>query len=138
MIKYNYAKDLNVIEKEEFYKDAEKSKRDYDIDKTCFEDLLYNKSSFELLLHFLPHYPYEIIKPIKISTEIGKYDTSCYAVWCEDFNKFGIGSTKEEAIEDFEHNVVTDYLLLEESNKNELTEDAITLLNIYRTYIRLR
>ena len=73
---------------------------------------------------------------MKVFVEIGR-DTGCYIIWHEEFNKFGIGLTKEEAIEDFEHNVVTDYLILNESNPEELSEDAKELLQLYKSSIKL-
>lgn len=122
--------------RDEFYEQSADAIKRYDIDEAYFEGQVYNRSSFELLLHFLPHYPYEIIIPLKVFVEIGR-DTGCYIIWHEEFNKFGIGSTKEEAIEDFEHNVVTDYLVLNESNPEELSEDAKELLQLYKSSIKL-
>lgn len=114
---------------------AEAMKR-YDIGEAYFESQIYNKPSVELLLHFLPHYPYEILIPLKVLVEVGR-EANCFIIWHEGFNKFGIGSTKEEAIEDFEHNVVTDYLILNDSSPEELSEDAKELLQLYSSTIKL-
>lgn len=122
--------------RDEFYEQSANAVKRYDIAEAYFENQAYNKPSFELLLHFLPHYPYEIMIPLKVIVEIGR-DTGCFVIWHEEFNKFGIGSTKEEAIEDFEHNVVTDYLILNESKPEELSEDAKGLLQLYRSSIKL-
>lgn len=122
--------------REEFYKQSAEAGKKYEIEEGYFESQIYNKPSFEFLLHFLPHYPYEIKIPLKVSIEIGK-DMGCFVVWHEGFNKFGIGLTKEEAIEDFEHNIITDYLILNESNPKELSEDAKDLLQLYRSSIVL-
>jgi len=108
----------------------------YDIDEAYFEKQVYNKPSFGFLLHFLPHYPYEIMIPLKVRVEV-EIDSDSFVIWNDEFNKFGIGSTKEEAIEDFEHNMVTDYLVLNESNPEELSEDAKELLRLYRSSIKL-
>ena len=89
-----------------------------------------------LFLHFLPHYPYEIKIPLKISVEAGR-DSASFLIWNEEFNKFGIGLIKESAIEDFEHSVVTDYLLLNESQPEELTNDAKELLELYQRKLYL-
>jgi len=121
---------------EEFYGLSVEALKKYGIDEAYFEDQIYNRPSFEFLLHFLPHYPYEIMIPLKVLVEVGR-DSSCFIIWHEGFNKFGIGATKEEAIEDFEHNVVTDYLILNDSDPGELSEDAKELLQLYRSTIKL-
>lgn len=121
---------------EEFYELSAEAVKKHEIDEAYFENQIYNKPSFEFLLHFLPHYPYEIRIPLKVIIEVGR-DTGCFIVWHEEFNKFGIGLTKEEAIEDFEHNLVTDYLILNHSNPEELSEDAKELLQLYRSSIVL-
>ena len=74
--------------------------------------------------------------PLKVRVEV-EIDSDSFVIWNDEFNKFGIGSTKEEAIEDFEHNMVTDYLVLNESNPEELSEDAKELLQLYRSSIKL-
>ena len=130
-------KDPEVIAKEEFYSQAAAAIKQNEIDDVCFEEDLYNKPVFDFLLHCLPHYPYEIKKTIKVSLERGK-DKNCFIIGCEELNKFGIGLTKDEAMEDFEHNVVTDYLLLNDSDPDKLSIDAKQLLNLYRSYIALR
>lgn len=125
--------DLNV----EFYEQSAKAIKEYDIPESYFEKEIYNKAYSGILLHFLPHYPYEILKPLRISVEVGK-ENSCFIVSNEELNKFGIGLTKEEAVKGFEDGVVTDYLLLQESKPEELTEGAKELLKLYQSFISLR
>ena len=122
--------------REEFYELSAKAVKENEIDESFFEGRIYNKPAFVFLLHFLPHYPYEIKIPLKIIVEVGR-DNGSFLIWNEEFNKFGIGLTKESAIEDFEHSVVTDYLLLNESQPEELTDDAKELLELYRSHISL-
>ncbi len=125
-----------LVRREEFYKESAIAIKQNGIDDTCFEKGLYSRATFDFLLHFLPHYPYEIKKPISVSIEKSK-DQTCFIIACEEFNKFGIGLTKDEAVEDFEHSVITDYLLLNESDPEELSIGAKQLLESYRTYIVL-
>jgi len=126
----------DLEEKQEFYEQAKKATEQNDISTANFEASFYERATFDLLIHFLPHYPYEIKIPIRISIEKGQ-TSDCFIVCCEEFNKFGLGHTKEEAIEDLENNIVDDYLILNDTCVDNLTNDAKDLLQKYRAHISL-
>lgn len=126
------AADFISEEKKEFFVLANEAIKKLEISRSVFEDIYYRPVAI-LRLHFLVHYDLELKKPIKVIIERGKYSNS-FIVSNEEVNKYGIGSSKEEALDDFESNLVEDYLMLKNLSEDELTEDAKELLSLYESY----
>jgi len=103
----------------------------YDIDKE------YRTASKSLIfLTFFTSCDYKLRKPLPIVIERGTKPNTL-SIGNEELNKYGIGSSKEEALKDFEDFITADYRTLRESSPEELTEDAKELLVLYDSYIEL-
>ena len=127
-----FTQDPHLQEKQEFFSVTAKIRESLQISPTIFVSA--PASSVSVYTSFLSNYPdLKLHKPIKLVYEKGS-ESGAFIVGNEEFNKYGIGNTKEEALQDFEANLVTDYFELKESSLDQLTEDAQRLLKIYRGY----
>jgi len=103
----------------------------YDIDEE------YRTASKSLIhLPFFTSYNYKFKKPLPIVIERGM-NPNTLLIGNEELNKYGVGSSKEEALKEFEDFIIADYRTLRESSPEELTEDAKELLTLYDSYIEL-
>jgi len=103
----------------------------YDIDEE------YRTASKSLIcLTFFTSYDYRLRKPLPIVIERGM-NPNTLLIGNEELNKYGVGSSKEEALKEFEDFIIADYRTLRESSPEELTEDAKELLTLYDSYIEL-
>lgn len=103
----------------------------YDIDEE------YRSTSKSLI--FLPFFTscnYRLKKPLLIIIEQG-INPDIFIIGNEELNKYGIGSSKEEALKEFEDFIIADYRTLKESPPEQLSEDAKELLTLYDSYIEL-
>jgi len=103
----------------------------YDIDEK------YRSASKSLIfLTFFTSCGYRVRRPLPIVIERGGKPNTLL-IGSEELNKYGVGSSKEEALKDFEDSIIADYKTLRESFSEELTEDAKELLVLYDSYIEL-
>jgi len=103
----------------------------YDIDEE------YRTASKSLIcLTFFTSYDYRLRKPLPIVIERGM-NPNTLLIGNEELNKYGVGSSKEEALKEFEDFIIADYRTLRDSSPEELTEDAKELLTLYDSYIEL-
>ena len=124
--------DPDLQEKQEFFSVTAKIRESLEISSTIFVST--PGSSVIVYTSFLSNYlDFKLRKPIKLVYEKGS-ESGAFIVGNEEFNKYGIGNRKEEALQDFEANLVTDYFELKETALDQLTEDAKRLLEIYRGY----
>lgn len=124
--------DPNLQEKQDFFAEISRIRESLQISLPVFET--FPASSVIVYSIFFVNYPeIKLKKPVKLVYERG-YESGAYIIGNDELNKYGIGKTKEEALKDFEDNLVADYLELKECSTADLAGDAEQLLRIYRGY----
>ena len=130
-----FTSDPDLQEKQDFFSKIAEIRESLQIPQVVF--VSSPVSSVMIYTSFLANYSdVKLKKPIKLVYERGS-ESGAYIVGNDVFNKYGIGDTKEEALKDFEDNLVVDYLELRESSSGRLTEDAKELLEIYQGYFEI-
>ncbi len=76
---------------------------------------------------------HQLNRPIEIMVETDAAGN--VIVWNEDFGLTGIGNTKEEALEEFEELIISDYNSLKKFSVRDLSDGAKRLLSIYKDYL---
>mgnify|MGYP001576763831 CR=1 FL=1 len=126
--------DPNLQEKQDFFSAIARKKESLHISVPVF-DPLPASTVVIYTIFFVNYSKIKLLKPIKLVYERGA-ETGAYIIGNEEFNKYGIGKTKEDALKEFEQNVVSDYFDLKMSDHNKLTQDAKDLLTIYGGYFQ--
>lgn len=122
----------DLQEKQDYFLSTTKAREKFEISFPAFEDAPSSVKAF--FYFFLANYPdISLKRPIRLCFERG-VESGAFIVGNEEFNKYGIGRSKEEAIKDFEDNIVSDYLELCETPPDQMSDDAKELMRLYRSY----
>lgn len=127
--------DSSIEEKEEFLAVTQAARKDYGILESSFENKYCGSSFSVIFLHFLPGNEFLLKRSIEVILEKGK-EGGYFIVSNLIFNKYGLGETKEQALNALIDNILDDYDFLRTSSPGKLTEDAKDQLKLYREFIK--